>query len=89
VIVLFALDIYFTNNEDHVMITNGVGITRDVINLAGVGVRQTSIREDEVVVTRVGVFIVFDNLYNYMNEFKLFVALFEVSSMLALKSPSM
>jgi hypothetical protein len=61
VIVLFALDIYFTNNEDHVMITNGVGITRDVINLVGVGVRQTSIREDEVVVTRVGVFIVFDN----------------------------
>jgi hypothetical protein len=38
-----------------------VGITCDVINLAGVGVRQTSNREDEVVVTLVGVFIVCDN----------------------------
>ncbi len=38
-----------------------IGITCDVINLVGVGVRQMSNREDEVMVTRVGVFIVCDN----------------------------
>ena len=58
----FRVDIDFTNNDDTI-IYNGhlikvIGTTLDVINFSGVGVRQTSNKEDELIVLRVGVLIV-------------------------------
>ena len=65
-----------------------IGTTLDVTNLSGVEVIQTSSREDEAIVTRVGELIVCDICYNSIIVFKCFVVLFEMSNILAFKSPS-
>ena len=65
-----------------------IGTTLDITNFSGVGVIQTSNKEDEVIVTHVGELIVCVNRYNSIIAFKCLVVFFELSSILAFKSPS-